>query len=202
MNQPLGKYAGNALEVYECIKIMRNEADEAAASTRDLSVELAARMLVLAGASTAIDDARKTVETKLQNGNALEIFKQNIELQNGDPRVCDDPESLLDKRVVECAIQANSTGIVTEIDTFKIGNALIDLGGGRIKAEDSVDPAVGFCSQVRIGSAIKNGETLGIAFCRTNEQADKVREKLRNAFTVANDVPVVKPKLIHAVIGE
>jgi pyrimidine-nucleoside phosphorylase len=201
MNQPLGKYAGNALEVYECVKIMRNEADDAAASTRDLSLELAARMLVLAGASPSIDDARKTVETKLRNGSALEIFKQNIELQNGDPRVCDDPELLLEKNVVECSIEASSTGIVTEIDTFRIGNALIDLGGGRIKAEDSVDPAVGFCSHVRIGSAVRNGELLGIAYCRTDEQADKVGEKLRSAFTVANDVPVVKPKLIHAIVG-
>jgi thymidine phosphorylase len=91
---------------------------------------------------------------------------------------------------------------VTEIDTFRIGNALIDLGGGRIKAEDSVDPAVGFCSHVRIGSAVRDGEPLGIAYCRTNDQADKVREKLRSAFKVANDVPVVKPKLIHAVIGD
>jgi pyrimidine-nucleoside phosphorylase len=202
MNQPLGKYAGNSLEVYECIKIMRDESDEAAASTRDLSLELAARMLVLAGAATGIDDARKTVETKLRNGSALEIFKQNIQLQKGDPRVCDDPELLLEKGVVECVVEADSMGIITEIDTFKIGNALIDLGGGRIKAEDSVDAAVGFCSHVRIGSAVRHGEPLGIAYCRTDDQADKVREKLRGAFTVANDVPVVKPKLIHAVIGD
>lgn len=201
MNQPLGKYAGNALEVYECIKILRNETDEAMASTRDLSLELAARMLVLTSVASGIDDARNKVEAKLNDGSALETFRQNIALQGGDARVCDAPETLLEKGRVECAVESQSTGIVTEIDTFKIGNAMVDLGGGRIKAEDSVDPAVGFCTLVRIGSAIRQGEPLGIAYCRNNEQADKVREKLCSAFKVANDVAVVKPKLIQAVIG-
>jgi pyrimidine-nucleoside phosphorylase len=202
MNQPLGKYAGNALEVYECIKILRNELDDAMKSTRDLSLELSARMLVLAGAVSGIDEARNTVETMLSDGSALETFKQNIELQGGDPCVCDDPEKLLEKSLVECTIDSTLTGIVTEIDTFKIGSAMVDLGGGRIKAEDSVDPAVGFCSHVRIGSAIRQGEPLAMTYCRNNDQANKVREKLSSAFKVANDIPVVKPKLIHAVVGE
>ena len=202
MNQPLGKYAGNALEVYECIKILRNESDDAMSSTCDLSLELSARMLLLAGVASSIDEARNTVETKLSDGTALETFKHNIELQGGDPRVCDDPEKLLEKGLVECTIDSTATGIVTEIDTFKIGNAMVDLGGGRIKAEDSVDPAVGFCTRVRIGSAIRQGEPLGVVYCRDGGQANMVREKLSSAFKVANNVPVIKPKLIQAVIGE
>jgi pyrimidine-nucleoside phosphorylase len=92
MSQPLGKYAGNALEVYECIKIMRNETEDEMLSTKELSLELAARMLLLSDSIASIAEARKTVEEKLADGSALERFRTNVELQGGDPGVCTDPE--------------------------------------------------------------------------------------------------------------
>ena len=202
MSQPLGKYAGNALEVYECIKVLRGEADEAMDSSKELSLELSARMLLLSDSVSSVAAARKAVEEKLADGSALERFRQNVDLQGGDPTVCDKPEMLLTDGLNECRVESEADGIVTEIDTFRIGSAMVTLGGGRTKAEDSVDPAVGFCSHVRIGTAIKRGEPLGIVLCRNGAQADSVREKLRSAYKVSNDVPIVRPKLIHAVIGE
>jgi pyrimidine-nucleoside phosphorylase len=202
MSQPLGKFAGNALEVYECIEILRGDGDDAMAATRELSLELAARMLLLSGKADDIAAARSAVESKLTDGSALEIFKQNVELQGGDPSVCDYPSKVLTDGLTECQIISESDGIVTEIDTVVIGSSMVDIGGGRVKAEDSVDPAVGFCTKVGVGNAIKRGEALGVAYCRNDHQADKVREKLRSAFIVSRDVPVVKPKLIHTVIGE
>ena len=79
---------------------------------------------------------------------------------------------------------------------------MVDLGGGRTRAEDKIDKSVGFCSHVRIGTAIKNGEALGVVSCRNADQAGSVLEKLRSAFTISNTVPVVRPKLIHTVIGQ
>jgi len=202
MSEPLGKYAGNAVEVFECIQVLRGEDDDAMASTRALSLELSARMLYLAGSEQNIDAARKTVETKLTDGSALEKLRQNIELQGGDPAVCDKPKMLLKRKMSECRIDADADGIVTEIDTFKIGSAMVDLGGGRTRAEDKIDSAVGFCTHVRIGTAIRNGEPLAIVTCRNGDQAASVREKLRSAFMISNAVPVVRPKLIHTVIGQ
>ena len=202
MSQPLGKFAGNSVEVYECIKILRGEADEAMEATRELSLELSARMLLLTGVAADIAEGRRMATGKLSDGSALERFRQNVEIQGGDPKVCDHPESLLEQGLTECRVESVSDGIVTEIDTFTIGSSLVDLGGGRVKAEDEVDPSVGFCSHVRIGTAIKKGEPLGIAACRNADQADRVRERLRSAFTVSSDIPIVKPKLIQAVIGE
>ena len=202
MSQPLGKFAGNAVEVYECVKILRGEADDAMESTKELSVELSARMLYLSGIAPDFAEGRRIAFEKLSDGSALERLRQNVELQGGDPNVCDQPEKLLEKGLRECRVESLTDGIVTEIDTFKIGSALVDLGGGRVRAEDEVDPSVGFCSHVRVGTAIKNGEPLGIAASRNDEQADRVRDRLRSAFTVSSEVPVVKPKLIQAVIGE
>jgi pyrimidine-nucleoside phosphorylase len=202
MSQPLGKYVGNAVEVYECVKILRNEADDAMQPTRELSLELAARMLLQTNMAADLAAAREAVEKKLANGEALEKFEENIELQGGDPNVCDDPDRLLTDQLIESTIDSEITGIVTEIDTSLIGNSLVDIGGGRTRAEDSVDPAVGFFVNVRIGDAVRSSEPLGVVYCRDRAQSEKVYGKLRSAFTVSTDVPIVKPKLIHAVIGE
>ena len=170
--------------------------------TRELSLELAARMLLLSDSVADVSEARRKVEEKLADGSALERFRQNIELQGGDPTVCDDPEKLFESGLIEVAIESETTGIVSEIDTFKLGNSLVDIGGGRTKAEDKVDPAVGFRGHVGIGAAIKQGEALGLVYCRNSGQADLVRKELGSAFKISDNVPVVRPKLIQAVIGE
>ena len=80
MNQPLGKFVGNASEVYECVKILRGEADEAMRPTLDLSIELAARMLVLCDIAKTMESAKQKLQNRLDSGAALEKFRENIEL--------------------------------------------------------------------------------------------------------------------------
>jgi pyrimidine-nucleoside phosphorylase len=91
MSQPLGLAVGNANEVQECIAIMRGETDDETRPVRDLSVELAARMVALSGIGGTLEEARASVERALGSGAALERFRRNVEAQGGDPRVCDDP---------------------------------------------------------------------------------------------------------------
>lgn len=122
MSQPLGKFVGNAAEVYECLKILRGESDEPMQPTLDLSVELTARMLVLAGIADSIDAAKKKVYQAIDSGAGLEKLRANIELQGGDPRVCDDPELLLDNELREVRIQSVSEGFLSEVDTLAIGD--------------------------------------------------------------------------------
>ncbi|MEQ1765379.1 MAG: thymidine phosphorylase, partial [Pyrinomonadaceae bacterium] len=97
MDQPLGKYVGNAVEVYECIEILRNEIEPAAMPTWELSLELSARLLLLTGIETDLESAKAKCTAKLESGEALELFRRNVECQGGDPSVCDDPDKLLDK---------------------------------------------------------------------------------------------------------
>src|SRR4051794_2768438 len=117
MSQPLGKYVGNAVEVYECIKIMRGESEHAMQPTVDLSVELTAEMLMLTKIDKNIEAARSRCERALASGEALGRFRQNIELQGGDPRVCDKPELLLEKQLKKVPVNAIKNGYVTAIDT-------------------------------------------------------------------------------------
>jgi thymidine phosphorylase len=83
MNQPLGKSVGNAMEVYECVKILRGEADDWMQPTLELSVELAARILILCAIEKTIEGAKLKVRSLLDSGVALEKFRMNVEYQKG-----------------------------------------------------------------------------------------------------------------------
>ena len=189
MSQPLGKFVGNALEVYECVKILRGEIDEAMQPTLDLSIELAARMLVLTGIAKNVDDASAICLEKLWDGAALEKFKHNIELQKGNPRICDKPEMLLEKKILQISISAEKNGFVAEVDTKSVGEAVSEIGGGRFKVSDKIDYAVGFACKKKIGDKVKKGEEIGIIFCRTQRQADLISEKLQNAYKIGKEKP-------------
>jgi thymidine phosphorylase len=141
-------------------------------------------MLVLTGIETDLEKAKQLCTSKLESGEALELFRRNIECQGGDPSVCDDPEKLLDPNIVKFDVLAASDGFITAIDTLAIGNAMCEIGGGRTKAEDSIDHAVGFASERKIGTEIKAGDPIGTVYCRSEEQFRAVEPKLRAAYAL------------------
>jgi len=199
MSQPLGKYVGNAVEVYECIKILRGEANDAMLPTLELSAELTASLLVQCKIARTTESGKRKVKNALKSGDALQRLRQNVELQGGDPHVCDRPELLLKKRLVEVPVKAAEGGYVAAIDTFAVGRAVSDIGGGRIKAEDGVDHAVGYACLKKIGDPVKKGEALGLIYCRRESQADAISENLRNAHRISMGIPRTT-KLIRATV--
>lgn len=200
MNQPLGKYVGNALEVYECLKILRGELDGAMHETLDLSIELTARMLVLTGTANDFEAAAQACKEKIANGSALERFRQNIKLQNGDPQICETPESLLESSLRQIPIVSSQNGFVADIDALVIGESLIIIGGGRTKVEDKIDYAVGYACEKKIGDKISCGENLGVLFCRDENQAEKIREKMQSAYHITEE-KTAPSKLVREVIS-
>ena len=199
MSQPLGMYVGNALEVYECIKILRCEAEEAMRPTLELSIELTAAMLVQAGIVRSMESARGKIAEVMSSGKALERFRKNIELQNGDPKVCDKPDLMLTKGLKKTPVLAASSGYVADIDTFAVGRAICDIGGGRVKAEDGVDHAVGYASLKKVGEPVRKGDELGIVYSRRKNQGDSAGEKLLSAYRISREIPRTT-SLIRAVV--
>jgi pyrimidine-nucleoside phosphorylase len=200
MGQPLGKYVGNALETYECIRILRGETEVGEQTTLDLSLELSARLLVLAGIAADSEAARAMADDGLTSGQALETFRRNVGLQGGDPRVCDDPGILLDGDMVEMAIMTPAPGFVAAIDTQAIGNAIAEIGGGRTRADDGIDHAVGYANSARIGERLDPGDRLGTLLCRSREQAGLVADLLQNAYRISEE-PAAAIRLIECTIS-
>jgi len=201
MDGPLGTWVGNAFEVYECIEILRGNIVGSARNTLDLSLELTARMLVLAGVSSDIAAAQKLANSKLSSGEALQKMCRNIEIQGGDPSVCDDPESLLSNGLMKFDVTSVTDGFVESIDSLAIGNAIVALGGGRTKAEDTIDFAVGFSTDVCVGDEVRAGDSLGVVHCRSESQFESIREFSTSFFHVGSSRPVENVPLIREIVS-
>jgi pyrimidine-nucleoside phosphorylase len=202
MNQPLGRAVGNSVEVKECIELLRGEIDEGARPVLDLSIELAARMVVLSKLETSVEAARDRVKKVHVSGAALECFRQNVAAQGGDPRVCDDPARILPLTDVFVRVESARSGFVTKVDTEEIGHAIAEAGGGRVRIEDKIDPTVGFLSDVKIGDELSSGDSIGTVYCRDSSRARLAAARIQASYEIADQHPADLPVLIKEVIDK
>jgi pyrimidine-nucleoside phosphorylase len=183
MDRPLGHGVGNAIEVAEAIEALRGGGPD---DLREITLALAAEMLVLGGAASGIDGARAMAEAALSDGRALEQMRVIIAAQDGDPRVIDDP-AVLPAAPVRLDVQASKSGIIEEIDTRAIGHAAVALGAGRATLEATIDPAVGFSIPVKPGASVVAGETMATVFARDDASAAAARAALLDAISIEAD---------------
>jgi thymidine phosphorylase len=159
-------------------------------------------MVALADAADSLEDARKKVERALDSGDALERFRRNVEAQGGDPHVCDDPAKLADLTLAEVRVESEHAGFVVSIDAAEVGRAVASIGGGRIKVEDKIDPAVGFLAHVKVGQELSAGEPLGLLYCRGGAAAEAAAARIRAAYKIEDEQPTRVPELIKEVISQ
>jgi pyrimidine-nucleoside phosphorylase len=201
MNQPLGSAIGNALETKECIEILRGEATASARPVLELSLELAARMVALAGVEDSLEAARERVERALSSGAALEVFRHCVQEQSGDVRVCDEPSRLIPLTLRKVKVESPRTGFIKSINATEIGFTVGALGGGRVRVEDEIDPAVGFLAEAKIGDEVAAGDALGVLYCRNEAQAAQATARLQSAYHISDAPPSAVPELIKEVIS-
>jgi pyrimidine-nucleoside phosphorylase len=202
MNQPLGRAVGHSLEVRECIEILRGEALGGARPVLELSVELAARMLVLTCLESSVETARRRVERVHQSGAALECLRKNVEAQGGDPRVCDHPAAVLPLTRSAFRVESPRSGFVVKVDAAEIGNAIAAIGGGRIRVEDTIDPAVGFIAELKIGDPVSAGDEIGTVYCRDEARGRQAASRIQRAYDIGQEPPADLPALIKEVIDK
>jgi pyrimidine-nucleoside phosphorylase len=201
MNQPLGSAVGNSVEVRECIELMRGEVTESARPVLDLSIELAARMVVLANLEKTIEAARARIKGVHESGAALETFRRNVEAQGGDPRVCDDPADILPLTDQSFKVESPRSGFVVKVDTQEVGHAIAEAGGGRVRIEDKIDPAVGFMSEAKIGDELRAGDSIGVVFCDDADRGQIAAARIQAAYEIGEASPEL-PELIKEVIDK
>ncbi len=197
MDQPLGLMIGNALEVVEVIEILRGEGPE---DLRQLCLELAGWMLRLGGVANTVTEGKKLSEKLIGSGQALDKFRQMVELQGGDPRMIDDPEKLPRARHT-MILSSPRSGYLASLQCEQVGTACVILGGGRERKEDSVDPAVGIVLHKKVGDAVSIGEPLATVHYNDESLAHRARELLVKSYRIT-DLPAQEKKpLIHRVIA-
>ncbi|MEJ5304366.1 MAG: thymidine phosphorylase [Ignavibacteria bacterium] len=194
MNQPLGNYVGNWLEVYESVKILKNEIHN---DLTELCHLLAGTMIYLGGKSRDINEGVEISKKLISNGKAYQKFLEIVESQSGDVSYIENLEKYPEPKY-RIEVKSNRDGFISLMDTFSIGMLGIELGAGRMKYTDTIDPKAGFIFFKKIGDEIKKGELL--AEIRTDKNiAEYFTQKLLNSIEISESKPEPLP-LVYTTI--
>ncbi len=197
MNQPLGRAVGNGLEVEEAIEILRAERD---GDLKEVSLALAAEMLITGGLARNNDEAGAQLDKALNSGAGLQHLEQMIEMLGGNPGVCADT-SLLPQSAEKVAVEARSSGYVTEVQTGGIGMSALLLGAGRVAKEDRIDPAVGLKLHVRKGDRVRAGDELGYLHVNDRQNLDRAVEQLHGSVIIGDQRFQAAPLIYDTLRG-
>lgn len=180
MDEPLGRTAGNALEIAESVEILRGGGP---ADARALVLDLAVPMLTLSGAAPDAASARRLLEERLASGAALERFARMVEAHGGDPRVADAPERILPRAPAVLDVPAPRDVALSRVDADGIGRVVLLLGGGRRAVTDSIDPSVGVSGLRKVGETVAAGEPLLRLHARSRAEAEALVPQVLAAFS-------------------
>jgi len=197
MDHPLGLTIGNALETIEAIEVLhgRGPADIVA-----LTLDLAAEMLVLGKVESDVDKARDRARGAIANGAAAEVLRKLIAMQHGDPAVVDDVTRFARAPLIR-TVQAPLAGFVADVDPLALGLAAVELGAGRTRVDQVVDPAVGLVLRAPRGTAVVVGDPLIDIHARDEDAIERVARRVAAAFTIRDVAPPRVPLVYEALRG-
>lgn len=196
MDQPLGIAVGNAIELKEAIDMLNGFGPK---DFHEHCIDLSAYMLILGNVVKDLETARKMAQEKIDDGSAMMKFKELIETQGGDVSYIDKPEKLAKAKWI-IPIKAERGGWISVVDAQEIGESSVEIGAGRSKKGDRIDPAVGIMVRVKIGDYVETGATLFEVHVNDRNSFDKVFEKLKNSVEYS-DEPVEPPPCFWDVLG-
>lgn len=194
MDIPLGRAVGNALEVKEAVKILKNEQKD---ELYEVSVALAAHMLSLVN-SKDIYECEKMIRLAIENGSALEKLKEAVGAQGGDISYIDDTSKFIDASVC-IEYKAEKSGYINKIDAQKIGRASVLLGAGREKKDDVIDFGAGIYLCKKTGDEVREGDTVARLYTNKNEYADSALAVIKEAFDYSQKKPYIGKTVLGTV---
>jgi pyrimidine-nucleoside phosphorylase len=200
MGQPLGRAAGNWIEIMECLELLRGNRPAESADLRELSLVLAGWMIHLGGKADMAEDGYSRAEAALEDGSALGVFQEMVSAQGGDIAVFDDPAAF-HRPGETVVVEAWDSGYITAMDTTKLGWAVQRTGAGREKAGEPVDPHAGIEFHARSGAKVERGQPIAVIYATTEAMLREPSELLREAITISaiplDFVPLVTRIFTH-----
>ena len=178
MNQPLGNYVGNWMEVYECINVLQGKK---VMDLLELSLYLSGAMIYLGGKAKSMEEGIEVAIKMVKSGKAFDKFLEIVKLQGGNTDYIKHPSKYPKSKFHE-KIYANKSGYVRSINSFEIGMASLELGAGRMTMEDKIDPKAGIIFYPKIGQKISKGELIAELFTDKKQKIEPVKRKICNAL--------------------
>ncbi|MEA1928451.1 MAG: thymidine phosphorylase [Candidatus Auribacterota bacterium] len=197
MDQPLGNYAGNALEIYETIRCLKGEGPE---DLMTVVMEIAGMMLQMGGKADSVAEGKKLAQEALDNGKGLEKFKEMVAAQGGDTAYIDNPE-LFPKAGTIIPVKAPQAGFIHKIDTLEMGMICVALGAGREVAEDQLDMSAGIIFARKVGDRVEEGETMLTLFTNKEKDLDAIVDRTLAAIKI-QDSPCQANPIIYKVVDK
>ena len=194
MDVPLGRASGNGPETAEAIQILRGETPDGGGceDVVDVTLALAGEMVCLGGKADSPEAGRAIAEAALADGAALAVFRRLVAAHGGDAAVIDDPALLSGAPVA--TVTADRSGVVTDVDARRIALAAFDLGAGRARKEDAVDPKAGVVLNKRPGEPVEAGEPLATLYASDPSRATP--DAVRDAFTIGDASAPARPLVL------
>jgi len=197
MDQPLGRSAGNALEVAECVELLTGAAGDP--RLREVTLALAVEMLLLGGLADDKALARSKAEEALASGRAAERFGAMVAALDGPADFLERSAALLPRAPIRRQIQAKAAGVLSACDTRAVGLAVIALGGGRRRVEDRIDPAVGIDEILPLGQMVSRSDPIAVVHAADEASAETAAVLLQKAFEIGQtdgtQSPVVRQRI-------
>jgi pyrimidine-nucleoside phosphorylase len=201
MGQPLGRAAGNWIELAESVDLLHGARPEWSEDLRELSLILAGWMIHLGGKTESPVAGYQLAEAALTDGAALAAFMKMVDAQGGDVSVFEHPDSFHKPGATE-TVAAWESGYVTKMDTTALGWAVQRTGAGREKAGEPVDAHAGILFHARRGAKVERGQPMATIFATTEAMLQEPGELLRNAITISNAPAEIVPLVGRIITRE
>jgi pyrimidine-nucleoside phosphorylase len=201
MGQPLGRTAGNWIEVAECVELLRGEMPAESADLRELSLRLAGWMIHLGGRTETAEQGYWAAAGALADGTALKLFLEMVKAQGGDLAVFDDLKAS-HKPGAMLVLKAWRSGYVAAMDTMELGWAVQRLGAGREKAGEPVDPHAGIEFHARRGAHVESGQPFATLYATNERMLAEPVDRIKRAITFSDEPPEEVPLVSHIFARE
>ena len=198
MDQPLGMYIGNSLEVMEAMEVLKGNVG---GDLLEVSLTLGANMLLLAGKANTEEEGKALLLENIRNGKGLAKFKELLAQQGGDVNIIENYD-LLPMSKAKLEVKAEKNGFITHMDTAMIGRASQETGAGRMFKGQPLDFGAGIIMKKRLGDAIATDETLAIVYSESEEKCRSAAAFLQKAITIGTEQATELPPLIWKIIKQ
>ncbi len=200
MNECLGHTAGNAVEIAESIEYLKN--DQRESRLDEVVMSLCAEMLIMTDLESDGAAARSKVDEAVTSGKAAEVFARMVYELGGPVDIVDNYEMHLPIAPVSQAVYPADAGYVAAVDAFAIGNAIIELGGGRRALEDKLDLSVGLTNVAPIGSTVDKERPLAVIQASSDDTAQVAAAMIRDAYEISASPPAERPLIYNTFAAD
>lgn len=197
MNQPLAAALGNSLEVVEVMKVLTGQSKDT--RLEQITCALGGELLMLAGVTNSVETGQDMISGAIDDGRAAEKFGQMVHALGGSSEFCEDWQTLLPQADYCCDVYPNEDGYVQAIDGEKLGMTVVHLGGGRLRASDQLNYAVGLSDVAMIGAKVDHQTPIARIHAKDASQAEAAKLSVLSAFDISDEKPIEPPLIYRSI---